>query len=111
MIDSFNLPLNVRLIRNCPICQHEFKSNAIQVISENDFGALTYMICSACGARLLTKLSMMPQGVVGNAILTDLKAEEVMEFSGSADSIGADDVLAVHKLINNQEFIKQLNNK
>lgn len=111
MVDNFNLPLNLRLIRNCPICQHEFKANSIQVLSENDFGALTYMICAFCGARLLTKLSSMPQGIVGNAILTDLKPEEVMDFSGNAGNIQADDVLAVHQLINDQEFLKQLNNK
>ncbi len=108
MADNLNSPLNLRLIRNCPICQHEFKLNAIQVLNENDFGVLTYMICSFCGARLLTKLATMPQGVVGNAILTDLKAEEVMDFAGGAESVQADDVLAVHKLINNQEFFKAI---
>lgn len=108
MGDNFNLPLNLRLIRHCPICQHEFNQQSIQVLHENDLGALTYMVCGFCGARLLTKLSSLPQGVVGNAILTDLKPEEVLDFVGQADSIQADDVLAVHKLINQQEFFKAI---
>lgn len=111
MVDNFNLPLNLRLLRNCPICQHEFNTNSVQILSENDFGVLTYMTCLACGARLLTKLSTQPQGIVGNAILTDLRPEEVIDFAGGADSIQADDVLAVHQLINNQEFFKVIKNK
>ena len=107
MLDNFNLPLNLRLILNCPICQREYQPNAVQVLKESDFSWLTYITCHTCGAHLLTKFASLPQGVVGNAILTDLNPEEVIDFAQRA-IIEADDVLAVHELINKQEFFKQI---
>lgn len=103
-----NLPLNLRLLKHCPVCQREYQSSLVQILSENESGLLTYMTCAFCGAHLLTKLSARPQGVVGNAILTDLLADEVMPFT-AFDEISSDDVLQVHELLNKKEFIKLLN--
>lgn len=103
-----NLPLNLRLLKHCPVCQREYKASLVQILSENESGMLTYMTCAFCGAHLLTKLSAMPQGIVGNAILTDLLADEVMPFT-AFDEISGEDVLQVHNLLNNKQFIKLLN--
>ena len=105
----YNLPLNLRLIKHCPVCQREYQQTLVQVLSENEFGLLTHMTCAHCGAHLLTRLSTMPQGVVGNSILTDLQADEVMSFIAN-DEISADDVLRVHQMLENQELINLLNN-
>ncbi len=107
MLDNYNLPLNLRLIRNCPICQHEYQPANVQVLNESEFGVLTYATCSFCGAHLLTKFANLPQGVVGNAILTDLQAQEVLTFAEQL-AVTGDDVLAAHQLLNNQELIKEI---
>lgn len=103
-----NLPLNLRLIKNCPVCQREYRQNMVQILSENEFGLLTHMTCAHCGAHLLTRLSTMPQGVVGNSILTDLQADEVMSFLNH-DEISADDVLRVHQLLEDNKLINLIN--
>ncbi|MFA5126597.1 MAG: hypothetical protein WC465_01180 [Patescibacteria group bacterium] len=107
MIDNYNLPLNLRLIRNCPICQREYMAANVQVLSESEFGVLTYATCSVCGAHLLTKFSNLPQGVVGNAILTDLQAQEVLSFAEQL-AVSGDDVLAAHQLLLNKELINEI---
>lgn len=103
-----NLPLNLRLIKHCPVCQREYQKTLVQILSENEFGLLTHVTCAHCGAHLLTRLASMPQGVIGNSILTDLQADEVMGFI-TFDEISADDVLSVHQLLDNKELINKLN--
>lgn len=101
-----HLPINLRLIRKCPVCSNDYQQSMIQVLDETELGVLTYATCSKCGANLLTKLSSVPQGVVGNAILTDLKPQEVMDYA-IGDDLSADDVLTMRELINNKELINK----
>jgi hypothetical protein len=103
-----NLPLNLRLIKHCPVCQREYQQTLVQILSENEFGLLTHVTCAHCGAHLLTRLATMPQGLVGNSILTDLQADEVMGFI-SNEEISTDDVLRVHKLLEDKQLINLLN--
>jgi hypothetical protein len=95
MISNPNMSLNLRLIKKCPVCELEYKQSMIQVLDENEFGILTYASCLSCGANLLTKFASMSQGVIGNAILTDLKAHEVVDFANN-DSLSSDDVLDIY---------------
>jgi hypothetical protein len=104
-----NLPLNLRLIKHCPVCQREYQQTLVQILSENEFGLLTHVTCAHCGAHLLTRLATMPQGVVGNSILTDLQADEVMGFIAH-DEISAEDVLRVHQMLEDKKLINLLNN-
>ncbi len=106
MVNNFNPSLNLRLIRRCPICNIEYKQSMIQVLDENEFGLLTYATCNSCGSNLLTKFSSLPQGVVGNAILTDLKSEEVLEFA-AGDDISDDDVLYIQQAISKKDLINK----
>ena len=104
-----NLPLNLRLIKHCPVCQREYQRTLVQILSENEFGLLTHVTCAHCGAHLLTRLATMPQGLVGNSILTDLQADEVMSFIAH-DEISIDDVLRIHQLLENKQLINLLSN-
>ncbi len=100
-----HLPLNLRLIRKCPVCSADYQSAMIQVLDESELGILTYASCGKCGANLLTKFSSVAQGIVGNAILTDLRPQEVMDYA-VGDDLAADDVLKIQELIKNNNLIK-----
>ena len=102
-----NSPLNLKLIKKCPICSTDYQQSMIQVLDESEFGLLTYASCQRCGANLLTKFASLHQGIIANAILTDLKPQEVMDFSNQAD-LSADDVLDARYLITKRELIKNL---
>lgn len=107
MLNNIPSSLNLRLIRSCPICNQEYRQSMVQVLEENDMGFLTYASCASCGANLLTKFSTLPQGLVGNAILTDLKAEEVLDFA-SGDVISDDEVLYIQQAISKKNLINQI---
>ena len=105
MINNFNSPLNLKLIKKCPICSADYKQANIQILDENEFGVLTYATCASCKANLLTKFSSLPQGVIGNAILTDLSPQEVLDFAIEGD-IDADEVLDIQAMLSKKELIK-----
>ncbi|RJQ35130.1 hypothetical protein C4566_01270 [Candidatus Parcubacteria bacterium] len=107
MLDNYNSPLNLRLIKKCPVCNTDYQQSMIQVLDESEFGVLTYATCDRCGANLLAKFASMPQGVIGNAILTDLKPQEVMDFATN-ESISDDDVLDMQYMIGKKELINSL---
>mgnify|MGYP004004868237 CR=1 FL=1 len=105
MINNFNSPLNLKLIKKCPICSSDYKQSMIKILDENELGVLTYASCSNCKANLLTKFSSLPQGIIGNAILTDLSPQEVLDFATDND-IDADDVLDIQAMLSKKELIK-----
>ncbi len=107
MVENFNSSLNLRLIRKCPVCNTAYQQSMIQVLDESEFGVLTYATCNRCGANLLAKFASLPQGVVGNAILTDLKPQEVMDFA-SNDSVSDNDVLDIQYMISKKELVSNL---
>ena len=92
------MPFDLKIIKKCPVCSHEYHQNGVQILSENELGFLTYVTCQFCGANLLTKFSPVEQGMVGNAILTDLQAQEVLDFA-VGDDLNADEVLEINQEI------------
>jgi len=107
MINNFHSPLNLNLIKKCPICSSDYRQTDVQILDENEFGVLTYATCLSCKANLLTKFTSLPQGVIGNAILTDLSPQEVLDFAEDSD-IEADDVLDIQAMLSKKELIKNL---
>ncbi|MCB9802560.1 hypothetical protein H6761_00885 [Candidatus Nomurabacteria bacterium] len=99
-----NHPLSLKLIKSCPICSNVYEQTKIQILEESEYGILTYVTCQNCGANLLTKISTLAQGLVGQAILTDLKASEVMDFAVGND-LEADQVLKMQEMIHQNQLI------
>lgn len=106
MLHLNNNPSNLKIVRRCPVCTSEYNQNKIQVLEESEYGLLTYVTCQDCGANLLTKISSLAQGLVGQAILTDLQAAEVLNFA-IGDDLTADEVLKIQENIYNKQLINQ----
>ena len=105
MLNNFNSSLNLKLIRRCPVCSQDYQQSMIQVLDENEYGVLTYSTCHNCGSNLLTRFTSMPQGVVGNAILTDLLSSEVMDFA-KLEELAEDDVIFIQQALSQKDLIK-----
>ncbi len=89
---------SLRLIQKCPVCNHEYTDNKIEILSETGQSFLAYLSCSFCSSSIIVRVLTMPHGLIGNAILTDLTGLEVMDYSGGA-AILSDEVLALHELM------------
>ncbi|MFW0862213.1 MAG: hypothetical protein ACKKL6_01370 [Candidatus Komeilibacteria bacterium] len=94
---------SIRLVQNCPVCDRKYQPNRVQIIDEFGNSFLAYLTCNFCHSNLIVKVISMPQGLVGNAILTDLTPEEVLRFSDGA-KVSGDDILNVHQSLSNNEI-------
>lgn len=108
----FNSPdknfFSLKLIQSCPLCGRDYQDNRLQIIDEAENELLAYLSCQTCQGRVLARVTILPQGLVGNAILTDLESDEVSRFSKEG-LVDANFVLEMHQQIKDQpEFIKNL---
>ena len=98
---------SIRLIQDCPVCGRKYQSNRVEIIDEIGNSFLAYLTCNFCHSNLIVKVINMPQGLVGNAILTDLTPEEVLRFSDE-NRISTDDILNVHQSLNHNKIFNYL---
>jgi hypothetical protein len=100
---------SLRLIQRCPVCNQDYNTGKFQILDEENNTFLAYLTCSNCRSSILVRVMTLPQGLVGNAILTDLYSEEVLPFS-EEQQITSNEVLAIHDyLVRNSDLIEKLN--
>ena len=101
---------SLKLVQKCPVCARDYADGKIDILGENERSFLAYLTCGHCFSNIIVRVMTMPHGLIGNAILTDLTATEVMDFSLEPEII-SDNVLEIHQLINQDNcFIDKLKN-
>ena len=99
---------SLRLIQKCPVCNQDYTNGKIQILTEENNTFLAYLTCGQCNSSILVRVMTMPHGLVGNAILTDLASDEVLQFS-SEERVSSNNVLEVHDyLTKKSDFIQRL---
>lgn len=87
---------HLRLIQSCPVCGRDYQEPMLRLLGEGEKDVLAHLTCAQCQSKILVKVAMTPNGVIGNALLTDLFPEEVGQFSKSG-VVDANFVLSVHE--------------
>lgn len=64
----------------------------IEMLDEAEGNVLVYSRCGRCSVGLLARVTVVPQGMFGAAILTDLEKGEIGKFTES-EPITTDEVL------------------
>jgi hypothetical protein len=100
-------PFNLRLVQHCPVCRAESASAKVEILEELGSSFLAYLSCVRCGSSLIVRVITMPQGLVGNAILTDLSSEEVVRFS-EVGAVGEDFVLGTWQALAQPSWLASL---
>ena len=90
--------LSRKLIDKCPVCSTSTADDLVEIVAEDEHGFLSYLRCSVCHTGLLARVSQVPHGLMGTAMITDLELPEVRRF-GEGDAVGSDEVLAVRELL------------
>lgn len=86
---------NLKLLRECPLCQAAYKIEAMSVITEVDESRLVHMTCHECAAAVLAIVIASPLGMSSIGLVTDLTAKDVKRLY-QKDVFTQDDVLAFH---------------
>jgi hypothetical protein len=88
----------IRLNVRCPICGDIYDWQRLKILGERDQQVLTFIDCNACATAVLSVLSMGPNGMTAQGLVTDLTLEEVFDYS-EEDVISSDEVLDMHELL------------
>lgn len=97
-MDEYNdlIRASHQLNPRCPICDHKYEVQRIQILHEIENSILSYFKCDNCAASFVATVSETPFGHMAQGLLTDLEADEVLKFA-EQESITHDDVLEIHK--------------
>lgn len=90
-----------QLITQCPMCNAKNPIGDIEVIDEDADGFLLRVSCKECTSALLTKVRILPNGLFGTALVTDLEAAEIREFRVQGN-VCIDHALQAHGMSNAQ---------
>jgi hypothetical protein len=93
---SDNMLLPKKLIKKCPICGEEYNHNKIKILESQDLYILSYLKCTSCDSGLALKILMLPHGMVGQAVVTELDDEELKNVKKVNKSITGEDVLFMY---------------
>ncbi len=103
MSDIKTLQKSLKLVKKCPVCQHNFTQQSAQVVDNSAKAHLVYFYCNNCKTNLLAQVLDMPFGLVGTAMLTELEVNEVQKFK-KMQPVDTEDALNVYEhLIKNNK--------
>ena len=92
-----------KLIQKCPVCGEEYNNNKIKILETQDLYILSYLKCANCDSGLALKILMLPHGMVGQAVVTELDDEELKNIKKVNKSISSEDVLFVYEFFKKGE--------
>lgn len=98
-----------KLLQKCPVCSQEYDYQKIKILETEDLYVLSYLQCTHCSSGVILKILILPHGLVGQAVLTDLSEEEIKQLKKNKGVIESSDVLFVYDFFKKQEdLIKNL---
>lgn len=95
---QFNPNHLLKLNARCPVCTNLYDLQKLRIIGERDQQILAYIDCPTCSTALLSVLSMSPNGMTAQGLVTDLTVDEVVDMD-VRKSINADEVLDLHEFL------------
>jgi formate dehydrogenase maturation protein FdhE len=98
-----NMLLPKKLIQKCPICGQEYNHNQIKILETQELYILSYLKCSNCDSGLALKILMLPHGMVGQAVVTELDEEELKNIKKVNKTISGEDVLFLYDFFKKKE--------
>ena len=99
--------LSLKLIERCPSCHASIPHANIHILDETEMKLLAHLACAHCLSKYLTFIVNHPQGLVGNAILTDLNYRETLHLMNH-DAFDEDEFLQLFKLVSRKDFLNNI---
>ena len=96
--------LSLRLLQHCPSCKAGLSESNINILSETENHLLIHLTCSQCHANHLTHIIQQAQGLMGNAIVTDLSYQETLRCMRN-ESMTEDAFLELYRAIHQEDFM------
>ena len=93
----------LRLMSQCPVCHHDLKKEAAQLVEEKSEANLVHLTCVNCRNSLLVLIAVGPLGMSAVGMLTDLSLNDAKRILAKAQ-ISEDELLSFYTFLKNQQF-------
>lgn len=107
-LNSSRRDASLLLVKQCPLCNRAYLPEHLVVLDDTGGTFLAHLSCSNCGSHLIIRVVASPNGLIGTASITDLLADEVMNFNDN-EVVTADDVLDLSDIIKENSLFTRLN--
>jgi hypothetical protein len=92
------LPELIRhFVEKCPACGSAQPVGLVEIIKDEKHILLARLVCRACQSALLTRIHVLPHGLWGSVLMTDLEAGELRRFC-KEPPVNLNHVLDAHTL-------------
>jgi predicted RNA-binding Zn-ribbon protein involved in translation (DUF1610 family) len=98
------LPSQRKINHYCPLCGNQFVDGEVDILRAREGQLMVYVTCGNCGVGLIARLSVVPQGLIGLGILTDMSRDEVSEIR-QPKPVSAEEVLDM-KILTDKGFLE-----
>lgn len=101
-----NFNRNFGVVSQCPLCNE--KVTDVKVIEEINNSFLMHSKCSKCGNAILLIATINDFGANIIGINTDLSVDEVIKFRSTDDCVTTDDVIEIHKGLQDNTLLEEV---
>ena len=92
---------DLQMVTNCPMCDFKYDSKKdIKIIDKKDGMITFYLSCGQCKSSLIVAVMIEAFGVTSISVMTDIVESDLKKINN--DLIKYDDVLEVHKFLENK---------
>lgn len=95
---------NPTLITHCPVCNLRYDPLEAKVIEEGENAHLVYIRCRDCHSSILAVIVSNNLGISSIGLITDLSADDVLEFK-TAQPVSCDDVIEAHQFLSKEKVL------
>jgi len=91
---------NLQIMTRCQMCNSKYKSSDAKVIDKKDGAITLYLNCKKCKTSIIMIIMANILGITSISAITDIAEDDFGSIS--ANYIEYDDVLEVHKFLENK---------
>lgn len=99
----------LKLISHCPVCNHNYQSEAIKLFANVSEAKFVHFTCKSCHSYFIAMVMTMAKGVSTVGMVTDLSFADVQKLY-TLPAITIDEAIEASQIIDKPDFYKQLAN-
>jgi hypothetical protein len=97
----------LKLISHCPVCNKDYKSEAIRLFASGSEAKFVHFTCESCRSYFIAMVMTMAKGISTVGMITDLSFQDVQKLY-KKPAITIDETIEAHQFIYSQDFYKNL---
>lgn len=98
------LQLGLKLVRQCPLCQFGYNTDALSILEQKEGTNLLHITCPSCLHAVLVVVMVSPMGMSSIGVLTDLSRQD-MTLLKQRLPINEDEVLDFHTYLSKDYYL------